>query len=166
MMKNLFLLACLLASALANNVDREGRLLITTETATVTSTTVLFCFTTEKKLLKKTTQCARKKRAIEVTGIHGNMFVDEEDLRDLIRPSQTSEKSAEEELTPTNDFQGRKARFLYAVTKTEKITEMSYTATTAITFKCTPAETVIPACGSSEGGDKFKDKFNSLLGIG
>lgn len=40
---------------------------------TETITTVLYCYTTEKKLLKKTQQCAgaRKKRAIEVDGISG-----------------------------------------------------------------------------------------------
>ncbi len=45
----------------------------TTESVTTTVTTVLYCYTTEKKLLKKTGQCSsvRRKKAIEVNGIKG-----------------------------------------------------------------------------------------------
>lgn len=45
-----------------------------------------------------------------------------------------------------NELQSRRPRFLHAVTKTEIETKIEYTATTAITMKCTPAVPIIPSC--------------------
>ena len=76
-------------------------------------------------------------------------------MRSMIAPSRaiarTAAESEEEravELPSTNEFWGfrRRPRFLYAVTKTETKNEYVYTTTTSITFKCTPAISVLPEC--------------------
>ena len=72
----------------------------------------------------------------------------------MIAPSRAIERTAESgeravELPSTNEFwgdRGRRGRFLYAVTRTETKSEYVYTTTTSITFKCTPAISVLPEC--------------------
>ena len=74
----------------------------------------------------------------------------------MIAPSRAIERTAESgereravELPSTNEFwgdRGRWGRFLYAVTRTETKSEYVYTTTTSITFKCTPAISVLPEC--------------------
>ena len=69
----------------------------------------------------------------------------DEDLRSLIAPSKPAEE--EDENMERNGLQSRReARFLQPVTKTETETKTEYTATTAITMKCTPAVNIIPSC--------------------
>jgi hypothetical protein len=145
--------------------NRQGRLLVTTESIIVTNSGILYCYTTEKKLLAKTTECARKKKAIEINGIKG--LVDDAQLALLIRPTKMTAYK-QPLLEGTNQENHRKERFLYVVTKTETENTMIYTATTAITFKCTPAVEVMPECDDMDDDKKgdLKGKFDKLLGIG
>ena len=76
--------------------------------------------------------------------------------RAIERTAAAAESGEEEravELPSTNAFWGghghghrRRGRFLYAVTQTETKKEYEYTTTTSITFKCTPAISVLPEC--------------------
>ena len=142
------------------------KLFVVSTTTTVTKTTVYYCYSTDKLLggLEKIRQCSeRRRRAIEVDGIRG--FIGEktyhflmhyqqsfratetadEDLRSLIAPSKPEEEEGEN--MERNELQSRReARFLQPVTKTETETKTEYTATTAITMKCTPAVNIIPSC--------------------
>ena len=69
----------------------------------------------------------------------------DEDLRSLIAPSKPAEEEGEN--GERNELHSRReARFLQPVTKTETETKTEYTATTAITMKCTPAVDIIPSC--------------------
>ena len=73
----------------------------------------------------------------------------------MIAPSRSLERTEKTESavalpSTANDFWGggwrRDGRFLYAVTKTETKKVYKYTTTTSITFKCTPAISVLPEC--------------------
>ena len=70
--------------------------------------------------------------------------------RSLAR-TEKREESAVALPSTASDFWGgggwrRDGRFLYAVTKTETKKVYKYTTTTSITFKCTPAISVLPEC--------------------
>ena len=75
----------------------------------------------------------------------------------MIAPSRSLERTEKTEESAValpstaSDFWGgggwrRDGRFLYAVTKTETKKVYKYTTTTSITFKCTPAISVLPEC--------------------
>ena len=70
------------------------------------------------------------------------------DLRSLIAPSKPVERGTKEleEAAGSEEPPSRGARFLHAVTKTETETRIEYTATTAVTMKCTPAVAILPSC--------------------
>ena len=83
----------------------------------------------------------------------------DEQLRSMIAPSRAIRRRAAESaasaLAPASSaalpssrdlLGGRRGRFLYAVTKTETENVYVYTTTTSITFKCTPAVSVLPEC--------------------
>ena len=80
----------------------------------------------------------------------------DEQLRSMIAPSRATRRATESvgALAPASAalpssrdlLGGRRGRFLYAVTKTETENVYVYTTTTSITFKCTPAVSVLPEC--------------------
>jgi hypothetical protein len=167
-MKFILLLAFLAGSAVARQVgqDRNERLLVTTETLTVTVVTDSHCFTTDKKLLGPKTKECTKKRAIDISSIEG---LTQEEASQSIKPSVTR-KEAETGLAVigTSKALTREERFCcYAVTKTETSTIYQITATTTVTFKCTPSSSILNMCDEGDKKDKpFKDKFTDLLGGG
>jgi hypothetical protein len=133
---------------------RSGEFLITTEMVTTTITTNSFCYMTEKKLLKKTKECS-KKRAIDISQIRG---LDQAEVQRIL-PSVTNPKGPAPEESPIIWNHARGARFLYPVTKTETSTMYDITATTTVVFKCTPASSILNLCeGGDDGG--FFDKFD------
>jgi len=138
---------------------------VTTETFTRTITTDSFCYTTDKKLLgPKTKECTRK-RAIDTSNIMGLDAGSE--VANAIAPTVTQVRPEEETaLDNTKSSNPRDAKFCcYAVTKTETETVFKITATTTVTFKCTPASSILNMCDGDGkkggfGGDKFGDLFN------
>jgi len=134
---------------------------VTTETFTRTITTDSFCFTTDKKLLgPKTKECTRK-RAIDTSNIMG--LTAESEVANAIAPTVTQVRPEDETALDGAQSQNpRDAKFCcYAVTKTETETVFKITATTTVTFKCTPAKSILNMCDGS--GKKDKDKFGDLF---
>ena len=70
----------------------------------------------------------------------------DDDLRSLISPSKPEGGEISERVEENELAIRRRPRFLQPVTKTETETKTRYTATTAITMRCTPAVSIIPSC--------------------
>lgn len=135
---------------------------VTTETVTTTITTDSFCYTTDKKLLGPKTKACQKRRAIETTSIMGMRAAKE--LAHAISPSPSQAKRKGDEadlgLAAGQSENPREGRFCcYAVTKTETSTIYLITATTTVTFKCTPTSSILNLC---TGGDKKKGLGDKL----
>merc|ERR1719507_1853773 len=174
-MRNLLCLLAVVATATANPLfggglggDTDGKKpgagsfpFVTTETYTQTITTDSFCYTTDKKLLgPKTKECTRK-RAIDTSNIMGLDAGSE--VANAIAPTVTQVRPEDETALDGAQSQNpRDAKFCcYAVTKTETETVFKITPTTTVTFKCTPASSILNMCDGS--GKKDKDKFGDLF---
>jgi len=158
------LLAAVTGVAVGMNVavDREGRLMLTTETFTTTISTDRYCYTTEKKLLGPKTKECESKRAIDTAIIMG-LKADTEKVAEAIRPTNAVQKAPEEEsaLSSGQSENPRNGRFCcYVVTKTDTMTSYVITATTSVTLKCTPARSILPMCSGDDKKGGLKDKFD------
>jgi len=169
-MRNLLCLFAVVAAASANplllggnNNDGGGIKpgggsfpFVTTETFTRTVVTDSYCYTTEKKLLgPKTKECSRR-RAIDTSNIFG--IAAGEEVANAIAPTVTQVKPEEKTALDASrqSENPREGKFCcYAVTKTETSTVFSITATTTVTFKCTPSSSILNMCDGGKKDGKF-----------
>lgn len=121
-----------------------------------------------------TSQC-RKKRAIDTASIMGESAAAE--VARAISPSATrmeAEDEGEAFVTPSqSENPTRRGRFMYMVTSTRTKTVYKITATTAVTFICTPRSSILNMCpGAGDPGqlnilgqvvDKKKAQIKALL---
>ena len=142
-------------------------LLQTTETFTRTVVTDSYCYTTEKKLLGPKTKESSRRRAIDTSNIFGigefcafmkiyvmkklelSLIAAGDEVANAISPTVTQVKPEEDTaIDASRQSQNpREGKFCcYAVTKTETETVFSITATTTVTFKCTPAMSILNMC--------------------
>jgi len=136
---------------------------VTTETVTRTIVTDSYCYTTEKKLLGPKTKECKGSRAIDTSHIMGLPAGDQ--VAKSIAPTVTQVKPEEETALDASgqSENPREGKFCcYAVTKTETSTVFRITATTTVTFKCTPSMSILNMCdGSKKDSKPFGDLFDN-----
>merc|ERR1711879_79013 len=136
---------------------------VTTETVTRTIVTDSYCYTTQKKLLGPKTKECKGSRAIDTSHIMGLPAGDQ--VAKSIAPTVTQVKPEEETALDASgkSENPREGKFCcYAVTKTETSTVFRITATTTVTFKCTPSMSILNMCdGSKKDSKPFGDVFDN-----